>query len=95
MNGKLQKLITNLPKDNTLVLTVLLSDQNLESWDKNKQMTICGTPKLSLQMAISQVIACELSTIPSPKQILKALNYANSLSIQEPPEKLPAMIANG
>ena len=95
MNEKLQKLITNLPKDNTLVLTVLLSDQSLESWDKNKQIIICADPELNLQVAINEVIARELNTIPSPKEVLKAINYANSLNIQESPEKLPKMAANG
>jgi len=52
MNKSLQELILNLPHSDTVLLTVLLNENILENWEKNKHIIICTTPKLTLEMAI-------------------------------------------
>ena len=95
MNKSLQKLILTLPISDTVLLTVLLNENILEHWEKNKRLIICTTPKVTLEMAINKTALCNHDSIPSPKQIHEALKYAKNLSIYHSSQDSLPMAANG
>jgi len=89
MNKCFQELVINLSNDNLTLLTALLCDQNPQSWKNNKQLLISVSPRLTLEMAITQTSPIEKNEIPDPNVIYKALKYAVCLKEQnQPPLKI-------
>ena len=76
MNKAYQELIASLSGQQQLLLTTLLSCEDTESWEQSKHLIVCPMPLLTLEMAINRVSTRTSDSIPSPKQIYDALNYA-------------------
>jgi len=95
MNKHHQTLISELSFSQPLTVTALLSYMDHDSWEANKKLLLCGTPRLTLEMAIKQVAAKEHELVPSPKLIFKALKYAEEKYNQSQLEESYPLAATG
>lgn len=95
MNKKLQELIFNLPSNNIVLLTTLLSERNHENWENNKHLIVCNMPLLTLEMAVNKVGSLMQGVIPEPKLIHAALIYAQDERAQYLSQNRLKLVANG